>query len=223
MSTTITTTITAQKQEISKEQQMLNYVRENAKPGNIVSVINTIDKFAWDNWMMNIGDVKSKIYINEIKKHNCKSVLELGSYIGYSALVAINAMGKGGKVLAVDPNDETNAIAHQIWQFAGCRGRITLYSSDFTALSNKWKSYEYDCVLLDHKKDLYWNDLMLINEHGWIKSGTVVVADNVIVFGLNDYMKNIEESGLFKDCVLHESLLEYDSKRVDGMHVAVKI
>lgn len=215
---------TTQTPTISKEQEMLNYVRENAEP-NIDSVIKTIDEFAWTNgnWMMNIGNIKAQIYANELKKHNCKSVLEIGSYIGYSALVAIQAMGEGGKVLAVDPNDKTNAIAHQIWQYAGCKGRITLYNTDFTTLSHHWEPFQYDCVLLDHRKDLYWSDLKLVNDSGWIKSGSVVVADNVIVFGLDDYMKNVEESGLFKDCVLHKSLLEYDKERVDGMHVAVKI
>lgn len=209
---------------ISKEQELLNYVRENAQNGNIDSVINAIDKFSWEKqWMMNIGDVKARIYENELKKHNCKSVLEIGSYIGYSALIAIRAMGIGGKVLAVDPNDTTNAIAYQIWQFAGCKGRITLYNTDFNTMSSTWPAFQYDCVLLDHKKDDYYSDLMLINERGWIRPGSIVVADNVILFELDDYMKQVEECGLFKDCVLHKSFMEYSNDRPDGVHVAVKI
>ena len=209
---------------ISKEQQLLNYVRENAECGNINSVINAIDKFSWEqHWMMNIGDAKAKIYEAELKKHNCKSVLEIGSYIGYSALIAIRAMGPGGKVLAVDPNNTTNAIAHQIWQFAGCKGRITLYNTDFNTMSSQWPPFKYDCVLLDHKKDEYFNDLMLINDRGWIGPGSVIVADNVILFELDDYMKQVEQSGLFKDCVLHKTFMEYSTERPDGVHVAVKI
>jgi len=37
-------------------------VLKNSKKGNAKSVMDSIDKFCWDdNWMMNIGDVKGKI------------------------------------------------------------------------------------------------------------------------------------------------------------------
>lgn len=53
----------------SREQQLLEHVKKNAVKGDPESVLETIDKYCWDNhWMMHIGDEKGKILDAEVKK-----------------------------------------------------------------------------------------------------------------------------------------------------------
>jgi catechol O-methyltransferase len=58
--------------------QLKKHVLANSIKGNAENVINTIDLFCFDNWMMNIGNVKGLILDAEIKKKNPKRVLEIG-------------------------------------------------------------------------------------------------------------------------------------------------
>jgi len=52
---------------------------ENARRGDIQSIINTIDKFGWTKHrLMNIGDRKGKILDQAIQSRKPNSVLELG-------------------------------------------------------------------------------------------------------------------------------------------------
>jgi catechol O-methyltransferase len=48
--------------------ECLEYVRARATPGDANSVVKFFDEFAYQNWMMNIGDVKGEIVDAEIAK-----------------------------------------------------------------------------------------------------------------------------------------------------------
>lgn len=65
----------------SSHLQLLNYVLENSRRGDIRNIIDTIDKFGWTKqWLMNIGDRKGKILDDAIRTRKPRSVLELGIY-----------------------------------------------------------------------------------------------------------------------------------------------
>ena len=49
--------------ESTKEQKLLEYVKQYAIQNDISSIINTIDKYGWnEKWLMNVGDIKGEIY-----------------------------------------------------------------------------------------------------------------------------------------------------------------
>lgn len=56
-----------------------NYVFKNANRNDIQNIIDTIDKFGWnEQQLMNIGDRKGKILDEALQRRKPKSVLELG-------------------------------------------------------------------------------------------------------------------------------------------------
>jgi len=80
-------------------------------------------------------------------------------------------------------------------------------------------------VFIDHAKNKYYPDLLLIEQYNLMHSGSVVVADNVIVFNINDYLNHVRNSGKYTSSVNYLATLEYDDTheedKVDGIEVSV--
>ena len=55
-----------------------------------------------------------------------RSVVEIGTFTGYSALCMARALPPGGKLLACDVSEEYTAVARRYWQKAGVADRIEL-------------------------------------------------------------------------------------------------
>ena len=76
-----------------KMDAVLGFVLKNSEKGDPQSVLDTIDTYAMDGsldqkrFLMNIGPEKGKILADTIKKNKSKKILELGSFLGYSAVL----------------------------------------------------------------------------------------------------------------------------------------
>jgi catechol O-methyltransferase len=65
----------------SSDSAILEYVLKKSRRGDIQSVIDTIDEFAWNKrWLMNIGDQKGKILDDAVRGRNPNTILELGNF-----------------------------------------------------------------------------------------------------------------------------------------------
>ncbi len=73
-----------------------------------------------------------------------------------------------------------------------------------------------DFVFIDHTKDAYLSDLLLILERGWLHRGSIVVADNIKVPGAPEYRAYMkEQEGKLWHTKEHKSLVEYQSVIAD--------
>jgi catechol O-methyltransferase len=67
-------------------------------------------------------------------------------------------------------------------------------------------------AFFDHDKDAYLPDLQRIIQRGWLRPGSIVVADNIKFPGAPDYRSFMaEQEGLTWRTVEHETHLEYQS------------
>jgi hypothetical protein len=72
-------------------------------------------------------------------------------------------------------------------------------------------------LMIDHDKDSYLKDLQILEKSGLIRRGTVVVADNVIFAGIDeyvDYVRGLAESGIVQTHTKQASV-EYCSPDVN--------
>lgn len=214
------------KDNYQTEKNLLKYIKENAKKGDLKDVIHTIDKFCYENhWMMNLGDEKGKIYQDELKK--CKSGigLELGCYMGYSCLLALDAMSenlKDSKMVCIDPNKYTNKLAQEVFEYAGVSDRVKIFEGilmDFCEQMMKLDIH-FHHVFLDHKKTAYLQDLIVLEKYNIIRSGTMLFADNVVIFKIDDYLNYVNKSDHYEKQKLYHTNLEYTDERKDGVHVS---
>ncbi len=61
----------------------------------------------------------------------------------------------------------------------------------------------------------------MLEEVGLIKSGTVIVADNVVIPGALDYLEYIRNNPNYTT-TLHEENLQYNENLVDGIEISIR-
>ena len=70
-----------------REAAVVEYVLANARKGDVGSVLDTIDRFAYEeSFLINVGDEKGELLDAAVRRANPKLALELGTYCGYGAL-----------------------------------------------------------------------------------------------------------------------------------------
>eukprot|EP00483_Globobulimina_turgida_P012816 UN12840 len=192
------------------EQNLVDFVKSTAEQNDGNSVVKSIDTFCWNNhWMMHIGPEKGEILDKAIIDCKPKYILELGAYCGYSSIrmVTTNKHKNGiqnTKLYSIEINKYNVSIANQLIDYNGYRNNIQILNGNTQTIipmlrqeiSQNDKAFNgFGLVFIDHSKNVYLSDLQLIEKCGLVKSGTFIVADNVLVFGLNDYLSYVRNNG----------------------------
>eukprot|EP00300_Choanocystis_sp_HF-7_P039014 c5676_g1_i1.p1 GENE.c5676_g1_i1~~c5676_g1_i1.p1 ORF type:complete len:268 (-),score=69.29 c5676_g1_i1:25-828(-) len=206
---------------VPKEAQVLEQVLTKAKRNDPQSALDVIDQFCWKRPCMNLGDVKGKICVAEVKKANPKLMVELGSYIGYSACLFASALQDGAVLHAVDPNPLSYAIRNALTDFCGLNKKVIHeldYSDKFLCrLAAAGK--KIDVLFVDHIKPLYLRDVKLTLDLGLLRKGSVIIVDNVLTPGAPDFKAwAISRNGKDFNVEIHSTFLEY-SKIKDEVFV----
>ncbi|XP_078684272.1 catechol O-methyltransferase-like [Branchiostoma floridae x Branchiostoma belcheri] len=209
---------------MSLERRILQYVQQQALRGDPDSVMAAIDKFGWEReFAMNVGDVKGVILDRFVKETAPKTMLELGTYMGYSAIRTVRLLPETARFITVEFNQENAAVAKEMIAFAGLQNRIIQIMSDsaevIPQLKTKYGVETLDMVFIDHWKDVYLRDIKLLETNELLRKGTVVVADNIIKPGAPDYADYVRTCGKY-DSTFHESNYEY-SNDIDGLEKSV--
>lgn len=121
-----------------------------------------------------------KLLVELIKKHKPQSVLEIGTYIGYSAALMLQT-DKNLQLVSIE-KDEQNYLDAQ--QNLSCfRGRVKLINCDaleFLQGCNKQDCFDF--IFLDGPKGQYIKFLPYLKQ--LLKVGGVLVCDDVLFYGL---------------------------------------
>ncbi|CAH1268267.1 COMT [Branchiostoma lanceolatum] len=161
---------------MSKEQRVLQYVQQNASRGDPDSVLAAVDKFGWETeWAMNLGDVKGAILDRFVKETAPQTMLELGTYMGYSAIRIARLLPETAKFMTVEFDQENAAVAREMIEFAGLQNRIIQITSDtadvIPQLKTKYDVETLDMVFIDHWKDVYVRDIKLLETNKLLRKG----------------------------------------------------
>ncbi|XP_043977527.1 catechol O-methyltransferase B isoform X1 [Gambusia affinis] len=211
--------------QTTRPQRMLAAVQKNATRGDPRSVVKAIDQFCRQKeWAMNVGDEKGCILDSVVTEVNPATVLELGTYCGYSTVRIASLLPPDAKLITLEFNPHNAAIARQVIAWAGLGDKIQLVegaSGDWIPkLREKFGIEAFDLVFLDHWKDRYLPDTKLMEQEcGLLREGSVLLADNVICPGTPDYLEYVRHSPRYKSQYFR-SHLEY-TKVEDGLEKSV--
>src|SRR5689334_8412498 len=98
-----------------REEDCAKYVLAHAKPGDIDGAIRAIDEYAYrKKFLINVGDEKGEILDAALEKVKARRVLELGTYVGYSALRIARKLPQGGHLYTVEFSPANADIARRI-------------------------------------------------------------------------------------------------------------
>ncbi|KAG8521961.1 Catechol O-methyltransferase [Galemys pyrenaicus] len=212
----------------SKEQRILHHVLQHATAGDPRSVIDAVDAYcSQKEWAMNVGDKKGEIVDAVLRDQQPRVLLELGAYCGYSAVRMGRLLPPGARLLTIELNPDYATITQQMLDFAGLQDKVQYVTVILGAsqdvipqLRKKYDVDTLDMVFLDHWKDRYLPDTLLLEECGLLRKGTVLLADNVIFPGAPKFLEHVRGSSSF-ECTHFPSYLEYSQVVVDGLEKAV--
>ncbi len=176
-----------------------DFVAEHAKRGDPASVLAAMDRFAREvRFLMNIGPDKGPLVRELVAKlPDGARVLELGAFCGYSSILFASALGPGSRIVSIEKSEASVEGSRANVEFAGLSDRIEIHHGSSSDVIPTLEG-PFDLVFLDHWKDLYEPDLKLIEKHGLIRPGSIVVADNVgELFGVQSYLDYVRGCGRY--------------------------
>ena len=155
-----------------------------------------------------LGDIKRmQISVSQchflhliIKVSKIKSVLEIGTFTGLSALSIALALPDNGNLIALDRNESTNNVAMDFFKKANQEKKIkTIIKPALDSLNELKKNNKiFDMVFIDadkeNYKNYYDNSLDLTTKDG------LIIIDNVLWHGdVIDKTKNDKFTNIIRD------------------------
>ena len=142
-------------------------------------------------------------------------VLEIGTYLGYSALCFAEGLVDGGKVITLDVNEETNKVARSFVERTEYKDQIEFHLGDAVEIIPRL-SDTLDLVFIDADKPNYSNYYNLVFDK--VRPGGFIIADNVLWSG-----KVLEEDKDENTQALHDfNLMVQADERVSNVLLPIR-
>lgn len=164
-----------------------------------------------------------------VRLMQARSIIEIGTFTGYSALWMALALPAEGRLLTCDINEDYLAVARLYWQDAGVSDRIDMRIAPaldtLDALLNTGESGHFDMAFIDADKseypDYYERVLRLL------RVGGLAVIDNTLWDGqpadLSIQDKDTRAIRAFNESLLHDERVSLSMLPVaDGITLAAK-
>jgi caffeoyl-CoA O-methyltransferase len=121
-----------------------------------------------------------------------RRILEIGTYMGYSALCLAEGLTDDGKIITLDIQPETNEVAKEFWAKTPLYSKIESYLGDALEIIPRLAE-TFDLVFIDADKPNYKHYYDLIFPK--MRVGGIILADNVLWSGkVLDTETNNDES-----------------------------
>jgi len=152
---------------------------------------------------MNVGREKGGVVTNIIAKEKPKTLLEIGGYVGFSAILFGNELRKvgGHKYLSLELNPTFASVARELIALAGLNEIVEIIEGPCRESLRKLQQQgagAFDVIFIDHAKVLYLDELKLCEELGFVKPGTTVMADDMVRQGNAKYSAYVRDPPALK-------------------------
>ena len=177
-------------------------------------VLRQIEELSEREYLPIIGPQKGKRLVDTVRRFSVKSVLEVGTLVGYSAILIASNLPQGGRVVTIEVKPESARLAQENIRRAGLDDKIELHIGDALTLIPGMDG-RFDMVFLDATKDEYLKYLKLSEDK--LERGGVVFADNVRTPAreMRNYLDYVRKSGGYSS--------EYIDVGFDGVEISTKL
>lgn len=159
-------------------ERIVSYIHSLEKSNG--KICDEIEEYAHETYVPIIRKEMESFLRVLIEIKQPHRILELGTAIGYSAVLMAAAMPKDCSITTIENYDKRIPIAKENFIRAGINDRITLLEGD--ALEHlKTLEGEYDFIFMDAAKGQYLNYLKEIMRI--LPKGGILIADNVLQEG----------------------------------------
>lgn len=143
------------------------------------SLYDELKEYARLNRIPIIRDESLELLLDEVKKKKPRSILEIGTAIGYSGTKMLEASPEA-KLYTIEIDPVSADIARETFKRAGVYDRVVLWEGDCVEIV-AYLEGKYDFIFLDGPKAHYLEMLPYLTE--CMNSGGVLFSDNVFFYG----------------------------------------
>lgn len=126
-----------------------------------------------------VGRAKGRIIRRLIDRHRPKRAVEIGSFLGYSAILIAGSLPAGGRLTCLEVNELLAWLVGANVKAAGLGGRVKVVTGDALRAIPLLPG-RFDFALIDAAKEDYLDYLRQLEPK--LLPGAVIVADNTGIF-----------------------------------------
>jgi predicted O-methyltransferase YrrM len=159
------------------EAYILEHTQEEPK------LLQELNKETWQKKMvprMLSGHFQGRLLSMISKLIHPKTILEIGTYTGYSALCLAEGLQNNGVLHTIDINEELIDIQNKYFDKSEYKNNIIQHKGNALELIPKIQD-KFDLVFIDADKSNYINYFNLLIDK--MNSGAVIISDNVLWSG----------------------------------------
>ncbi|HNV67727.1 MAG TPA: O-methyltransferase [Bacteroidales bacterium] len=179
------------------EKELDKYIREHSTPEDkVLEELYRQTHLYVVNPNMVSGHIQGKFLEMLSYMISPVSVLEIGTYTGYSAICLARGLKSGGQLHTIEINDELNGMSTRYFALAGVADRVTLHTGRAQDVIPKLDR-TFDLVFIDGDKREYCEYYDIVFDK--VRTGGFIIADNVLWGGRiegEEAMKDPQTRGL---------------------------
>jgi caffeoyl-CoA O-methyltransferase len=150
-----------------------------ASPMEELSLVVT-DRFSQEE--MGSNPVTLRFLQLLLRLTGARRVLEIGSFIGVSALYMAQALPEGGELVTIEKFDQFADLAEANFARNGLASRIRLLRGDaFEVLRQLDPAERFDAVFIDGNKERYCDYFKMLEP--WVRPGGLMLVDDALFHG----------------------------------------
>ncbi len=163
------------------KEAWIKYAEEFTSPESVVLQSLAKECYAnYSNHSMLSGFFQGRVLAMVSKMIQPRVVLEIGTYLGYSALCFAEGLAEGGKVITLDVDEQTQKVARSFVAKSPYADRIEFHLGPAAEIVSTLPG-PFDLVFIDADKPNYANYYKLVFKK--VRRGGFIIADNVLWSG----------------------------------------
>ena len=159
------------------------YIHDNSSPED--DLLHELDRqthLQVINPRMISGHIQGKLLELMVKMYRPKSILEIGTFTGYSALCMAAGLEEGATIDTCEVDDELQPLAQSFFDRSQHGHKINMHIGSALEIAPKLGK-QFDMVFIDGDKREYPDYYRMLMDGGLVHSGSILLADNILWYG----------------------------------------
>lgn len=159
------------------------YIHENSSPED--ALLRELDRqthLRVLNPRMISGHIQGKLLELIVKMLRPQSILEIGTFTGYSALCMAAGLEEGATIDTCEVDDELQPLAQSFFDRSQHGHKINLHVGSALEIAPQLGK-QFDMVFIDGDKREYPDYYRMLMDGDLVHSGSILLADNILWYG----------------------------------------
>ena len=191
------------------------YIHENSSPEDVL--LHELDRqthLQVINPRMISGHIQGKLLELLVKMFRPKSILEIGTFTGYSALCMAAGLDDDGVIDTCEVDDELEPIAQSFFSRSQHGHKIHHHIGSALEIAPKLGK-QFDLVFIDGDKREYPAYYNMLMDQGLVHSGSILFADNILWYG--KVVQPVAHNDLHTQALIEFNRMVVEDDRVESV------